>query len=60
MVGGKQPLFTENPRGVLLGNSMTKGQENKEGRSTKAPPLFLFVGFFLEEPYDLELAPIGE
>ena len=39
---------------------MTKGQENKEGRRFCTPPLFLFVGFFLEEAYDLELAPIGE
>jgi len=47
-------LFTGLPRRVILGNSMPKGPENKEGRSTKAPPLFLFVGFFLGEAYALD------
>jgi hypothetical protein len=47
-------LFSELPRRVLLGNLLTKEQENKEGRSTRAPPLFLFVGFFLGEAYGLE------
>jgi hypothetical protein len=47
-------LFTQTPRRGLLGNSGTKGHENKRGSALLHADPLLFVGFFLEEAYALD------